>query len=47
MLTLEHGGALVTVHCTVPYTRRVEETLVRVGGELLGYAPEVIYPVPA
>jgi hypothetical protein len=44
---LERGGALVTVRCTLPYRRTVEELLERSGGQVLGYASEVIYPVPA
>lgn len=45
--TLERGGALVTVRCTLPYRSRVESVLVQAGGQVLGYAPEVVYPVPA
>lgn len=45
--TLERGGALVTVRCTLPYRSRVESGLAQAGGQVLGYAPEVVYPVPA
>jgi hypothetical protein len=44
---LEHGGALVTVRCTMPYVATVEALLREGGGEVLGYADETIYPVPA
>jgi hypothetical protein len=43
---LERGGALVTVRCTLPYRSVVEEALTRAGGEVLGHAPRVAYPVP-
>ena len=44
---LEHGGALVTVRCTLPYVAVVESILTQGGGEVLGYADETVYPVPA
>lgn len=45
--TLERGGALVTVRCTLPYRSRIESGLAQAGGQVIGYAPEVVYPVPA
>lgn len=45
--TLERGGALVTVRCTLPYRSRIESGLAQAGGRVIGYAPEVVYPVPA
>ena len=44
---LEHGGALVTVRCTAPYVASVEAILRQGGGEVLGFAEETVYPVPA
>jgi hypothetical protein len=44
---LEHGGALVTVRCTLPYVAVVEALLTQGGGDVLGYANETVYPVPA
>ena len=44
---LEHGGALVTVRCTAPYVAGVEAILRQGGGEVLGFAEETVYPVPA
>jgi hypothetical protein len=44
---LEKGGVLVTVRYTRPYASRVEAALRTHGGEVLGYAPEVVYPVVA
>jgi hypothetical protein len=44
---LEQGGALVTVACSLPYRRPVQAVLTRHSGEVVGYAPETVYPVPA
>lgn len=44
---LEQGGALVTVRCTLPYTSVVEASFAQAGGEVLGYAPEIVYPALA
>jgi len=44
---LEAGGALVTVRCTLPYTSSVQTELTAAGGQVLGYAREVVYPLPA
>ncbi|MCC6629747.1 MAG: hypothetical protein IT340_20395 [Chloroflexi bacterium] len=44
---LEHGGALVTVRCTPPYTATVTDALRAAGGDVLGYAQERVYPLPA
>ena len=43
---LEQGGALLTVRCTLPYRSVVEDQLHQMGGDVLGYAPKVAYPVP-
>jgi hypothetical protein len=45
--TLEQGGALMTVYCTLPYARPIQALLTEHGGQVIGYAPEVVYPVPA
>lgn len=45
--TLEGGGALVTVRCTLPYTSTVGLELTEAGGQVLGYARNVVYPLPA
>lgn len=44
---LEHGGALVTVNCTLPYNRPIQQLLTEHGGTPVGFAAEVVYPVPA
>jgi hypothetical protein len=44
---LEHGGALVTVRCTLPYTDTVTTVLREAGGDVLGYAEQRVYPLPA
>lgn len=45
--TLEQGGVLVTVRCTLPYRSTVEALLRDNGGTVLGYARDTIYPALA